>query len=188
MSLFKENYSAGTPPLDNPHSCLVSVLFVRMLSVFVIQLYVSFEWRAVLFMVSSGRVCRQVVGRWSPVQTPTLLTLPVSSSSNTHLLFSFLLSSKMSWNSQLTLVTPYSSSLSYNTPETLFITVNSKLVSTTSLDLMILGLLIFSLPLPPHFSSTPLHRLYLIAFWPRGQHFYVMLLPPRKMLTALWSF
>lgn len=65
---------------------------------------VSFEWSAVVFIVSSGHVCRQVVGRRSQVQTPTLLTLPVSSSSNTHLLFSFLLSNKMSKMSQLSLL------------------------------------------------------------------------------------
>lgn len=77
------------------------LLFVRMLSLLVNRLFLSCECGAVLFMVSSGSVCRQVVWRRSQVQTPTLVTLPVSSSSNTHLLFSFLTSSKMSWISQL---------------------------------------------------------------------------------------
>lgn len=92
------------------------------------------------FMVSSGHVCRQVVGRWSQVHTPTPLTLPVSISSNTHLFFSFPLSSKVSKLAQLflLLLTPPHS---VDTPETIFFTrVNSRLVSV---ELMILRLLIF---------------------------------------------
>ncbi len=46
------------------------------------------------------------------------------------------------------------------------------------------GLLIFF----SAFFLKPLHWLYLITFWPRGQQFYVTLLPSRKMLTAVWSF
>lgn len=114
-----------------------------MLSLLVIP--VLSGWSAVLFMVSSGHVCRQVVGRRSQVQTPTLLTLPVCSSSNTHLLFSFLLSSKTSKMSQLAL--PF------------YIFHYSQLHTSRRWFLAYW----FSLFLP-YFSSTSLHWVYLIAF------------------------
>lgn len=131
-----------------------------MLSLLVNRLFLSCECGAVLFMVSSGSVCRQVVWRRSQVQTPTLITLPVSSSSNTHLLFSFLPSSKMSWISQLYLfllpTPPHSVAIHQR-----HISPLSAPPSITSMDLMILGILIFSTFFPPSFFK---HTAALTVF------------------------
>lgn len=105
--------------------------------VIIISNSVLFEWSAVLFMVSSGHICRQVVGRRSQVQTPTLFNPFRSPALSTPTCFSsFLLSSKMSKIFQLSLSTSYSSSLSCNAPETTF-----------------------------SLSSTPLSYLVLVRTW-----------------------
>lgn len=177
----------GLPRLIIPSHDGCFVLFVRMLSLLINPiLQVAFEWSAVLFMVSSGHVCRQVVGRRSQVQTPTLLNPPSLQ------LFqhppAFLLPTKQQSVQDLSALpfTPYSSSsLSCNTPEITFFTMlNSTLVSITSVDLMILGLLIFS-PSLSFFKRITAPSLFDRFPWPRGQHFHVMLLPPWKMLTAV---
>lgn len=164
--IFSGNVSAGTFPLDEPRSSwLVFVFFMKTLSLLVIQ-FKSFQWSAVLFMVSSGHVCRQVVGRRSQVQTPTLVTLPVSSSSNTHLLFSFLLSNKTSKISQFSLL--------LLTPETFFSTIGA-LVQSWRFP----GSLIFSL-FSPFFKHIAALSLFDRFLWPQGQHFYVALFPLRE--------
>lgn len=140
---------------------------------------------------------RLQTGGWETVaqaQTPTLFALPVSSSANTHLLFSFLLSGKMSKISQLSLFFFYSllllTQLTHQETKS-FATDNSALASITCMDssLVTLGLLIFSSFCCCFFSSFFKRVTALSPFdrflWPPGQRFYVMLLPPGKMLTAV---
>lgn len=113
-----------------------------------------------MFMVSSGHVCRQVVGRRSQVQTPTLFNPFRSPARPTPTCFSsFLLSSKMSKIFQLSLSTLYSSSLSCSTPEATFFTVvNSTLTSRTSTDLIAPVLSSFSVFFPRFFRHTAAHK------------------------------
>lgn len=93
-------------------SRLVFVLCARLLSLIVIQSEVSLERTAQSRLwFPLGMSADRWLGDGHKYRLTALFTFPASSASNSHLLFSFPLSSKISKIFQLSLFTPYSSSL-----------------------------------------------------------------------------
>lgn len=111
-------------------------------------------------------------------ELPLFRTLPVSSSFNTHLLFFFLLSSKMSKISSSLLLTQFNTSET----ETFILAKKPKQIKPdlslgTSNDFV--DYWFFS-----YFSWAHHYESIWSLSVAGGQHFHVMLLPPRKTLTV----
>lgn len=125
-----------------------------------------------------GPLWRHALWRWSQAWTPTLSNPPSLQLFQHHLLFFFLLSSKMSKISSSLLLTQFNTSET----ETFILAKNPKQIKPdlslgTSNDFV--DYWFFS-----YFSWAHHYESIWSLSVAGGQHFHVMLLPPRKTLTV----